>query len=282
MSGIDFQALRATHSLADVAGRYVELRRKGSEVVGLCPFHDDHNPSFYIYNGADGFERYRCFACGAGSDGGDVVDFMAGVSGVSIAEAAKMLSNGGLPERASVRPPKPKPDQSEKWRPIVPVPDDAPEYDPATTYNPKSGRVWKMNPARVDPYMDAAGKLICYVVRINFDDGAKMTPTVTWCEGPDGGRLWCTKRMPPPYPLQGLDELAARPKDAVLLVSGEKVKADCAKIAPAFVCMTWMGGDQAAHLADVAPLQGRYITYWPDADDSGRAAMAVIAKMMEK
>jgi len=64
---IDFSAVKNSVSLSDYAGRFIELKKKGSEYVGLCPFHDDHNPSFRIYRGDDGVERYRCFVCGAGS-----------------------------------------------------------------------------------------------------------------------------------------------------------------------------------------------------------------------
>jgi len=218
--------------------------------------------------------RYRCFSCGAGSEGGDVVDFVAAIEAVDSSEACKRLSAGDLPKLGTFKPPvKAAPDESQVWRPIMPVPDDAPEYDPAHTYNPKRGAIVNYRPTRVDPYRDAEGRLLCYVVRLDFDDGQKVCPTVTFCSGPGGVKRWTAKRMSPPYPLQGLDELAARPRDYVLLVSGEKCRASAAKRMASFVVVTWMGGDQAVGSADIEPLRGRHIIYWPDADPSSKRSM---------
>ena len=47
----------------------VVLRRRGEELMGLCPFHDDHHPSF----GANDAENY--WHCFAGCGGGSVIDF---------------------------------------------------------------------------------------------------------------------------------------------------------------------------------------------------------------
>lgn len=46
--GIDFQAIRASASLPDTVARYVELTARGTELVGLCPFHEERTPSFKI------------------------------------------------------------------------------------------------------------------------------------------------------------------------------------------------------------------------------------------
>jgi len=52
----------------------VELRRSGSGFIGLCPFHDDHHPSFSVYLASSGWY----FKCHSGSCGlcGDVIDFI--------------------------------------------------------------------------------------------------------------------------------------------------------------------------------------------------------------
>ncbi len=51
--------------LVELIGSQVNLKSTGREFVGLCPFHDDHKPSFYV-NPTKGI--YKCFACGAGGN----------------------------------------------------------------------------------------------------------------------------------------------------------------------------------------------------------------------
>lgn len=69
---MDLDALRAANPIATVVERTgVELRTSGRRLVGRCPLHDDHQPSFTIYPDTD---SYYCFGCGAG---GDVLDFLA-------------------------------------------------------------------------------------------------------------------------------------------------------------------------------------------------------------
>jgi putative DNA primase/helicase len=117
---------------------------------------------------------------------------------------------------------------------------------------------------------------------LDFDDGAKICPTITFCEGPDGQRRWAAKRMPAPFPLQGLDDLAARPDDWVLLVSGEKCRQGAAEHMHKFVVCTWMGGDQAVGSADIRPLLGRHIVLWADADPSSKRSMIDMFNRIEK
>jgi hypothetical protein len=279
---IDFQAIRLDNPLLDVISRYVELVRRGSEYVGLCPFHNDTRPSLTVYNASDGLMRYRCFSCGAGSEGGDAIDFIVAIEGVDTTEACKMLSSGKLPQLGTFKPPKPLPDESKRWKPIIPVPDDAPDYDPSRTFNPKAGKMRYYQPSRVDPYLNAAGELICHVVRLDFDDGVKLCPTITFCIGPGGKKLWCAKRMPAPFPLMGLDDLAARPEHCVLLVSGEKCRQIAAYHMRNFVAVSWMGGDQAVDSADIGPLLGRYIVFWADGDPSSKRSMIQMHNRIEK
>jgi hypothetical protein len=279
---INFQAIRLDNPLLDVISRYVELVRRGSEYVGLCPFHDDSKPSLTVYNASDGLMRYRCFSCGAGSEGGDVIDFIAAIERVDTTEACKVLSANKLPTLGTFKPPKPSPDKSHAWRSILPVPEDAPVYDPAKTFNPKAGRMRHYRPTRVDAYLDEQSRLLCYVVRLDFDVGEKMCPTITYCEGPEGQRLWAAKRMPGPFPLQGLDDLANHPKTCVLLVSGEKCRQMAAEHTQNFVVVTWMGGDQAVGSCDIRPLLGRNIVFWADADPSSKRSMITMHNLIEK
>jgi len=62
--------VQQANDIVDIIGEHVSLSKKGREMVGLCPFHDDHRPSMYV-NPAK--QIYKCFACGAG---GDVFKFL--------------------------------------------------------------------------------------------------------------------------------------------------------------------------------------------------------------
>jgi len=60
------QQTKKQHNLVEyIQGRGLQLKRKGKEYVGLCPFHDDHNPSFSVNPSAG---LWHCFACDIGGD----------------------------------------------------------------------------------------------------------------------------------------------------------------------------------------------------------------------
>ena len=79
--------------IVDVVGNYVQLKRKGRLYGGLCPFHNEKTPSFYVYPETQSF---YCFGCGAG---GDVITFIKKISSLSYPEAVKLLAErAGMPE----------------------------------------------------------------------------------------------------------------------------------------------------------------------------------------
>jgi len=62
---IDVDRIQQANDVVDVVGEYVSLTRRGSEWVGICPFHEDHRPSMYV---TEVKQIFKCFACGAGGD----------------------------------------------------------------------------------------------------------------------------------------------------------------------------------------------------------------------
>ena len=79
--------------IVDIVGNYVQLKRKGRLYGGLCPFHNEKTPSFYVYPETQSF---YCFGCGAG---GDVITFIKKISSLSYGEAVKLLAErAGMPE----------------------------------------------------------------------------------------------------------------------------------------------------------------------------------------
>lgn len=83
------------NDIVDVVGSYVQLKRKGRLYGGLCPFHSEKTPSFYVYPDTQSF---YCFGCGAG---GDVITFAKKINSIGYPEAVKLLAGrAGMPEPA--------------------------------------------------------------------------------------------------------------------------------------------------------------------------------------
>jgi DNA primase len=82
----DIQALRERADLGTVIGDYTALRRAGSTLKGLCPFHAEKTPSFTV-NAARGF--WHCFGC---NEGGDVYAFLQKVEALTFPEAVERLA----------------------------------------------------------------------------------------------------------------------------------------------------------------------------------------------
>lgn len=74
-------------NIVDVVREYVPLTQKGKNFFGVCPFHDDHNPSMSVSNSK---QMYRCFVCGAS---GNVFNFVSEYEKVSYLEAVKIVAD---------------------------------------------------------------------------------------------------------------------------------------------------------------------------------------------
>ncbi|MEO8648378.1 MAG: CHC2 zinc finger domain-containing protein [Acidobacteriota bacterium] len=100
----DILALKQTVSLADVVrSRGVELRRKGRQLWGLCPFHADSEPSFAVD------ERKGLWNClGKCAEGGDVFSFVMKSDGIGFAEAFALLQEIEPPRRGDAGKENPK------------------------------------------------------------------------------------------------------------------------------------------------------------------------------
>ena len=82
----DLAAVKERSSLEDIVREHVTLRRSGTSLVGLCPFHDEKSPSFNI-NPHNGY--YHCYGCG---EGGDVISFVQKVEHLTFTEAVERLA----------------------------------------------------------------------------------------------------------------------------------------------------------------------------------------------
>jgi len=86
-----FQVQQA-NDIVDVISEHVSLKKKGREMVGLCPFHDDHRPSMNV---SIAKQIFKCFSCGAG---GDVFKFVQMRENLTFPQAIERLA-----ERAGIR-----------------------------------------------------------------------------------------------------------------------------------------------------------------------------------
>ena len=62
---IDTEKLISEHSIENVISRYVSLKKDGREMVGVCPFHGDSDPSLMVNPKK---RIFKCFSCGEGGD----------------------------------------------------------------------------------------------------------------------------------------------------------------------------------------------------------------------
>ena len=72
--------------VADVVGRYVQLKKGGINLLGLCPFHNEKSPSFTV---SPTKQFYHCFGCGAH---GSAITFLIEHTGASFPEAVRTLA----------------------------------------------------------------------------------------------------------------------------------------------------------------------------------------------
>ena len=74
-------------NIVDIVRDYVPLIQRGKNYFGICPFHDDHNPSMSVSNEK---QMYKCFVCGAA---GNVFNFVKDYEKISYYEAVKKVAD---------------------------------------------------------------------------------------------------------------------------------------------------------------------------------------------
>lgn len=83
--------LKSRNDIESVVSRYVTLRRRGNRLNGLCPFHNEKTPSFYV---SPEKGVYHCFGCGVG---GDVITFMMQIENLDYMDAVgRLAESAGL------------------------------------------------------------------------------------------------------------------------------------------------------------------------------------------
>ena len=78
--------IRNSNNILDVVSQYVVLKKSGRSYSGLCPFHKEKSPSFYV---SPDKQIFHCFGCG---EGGDVIGFIKKIENISFKEAIETLA----------------------------------------------------------------------------------------------------------------------------------------------------------------------------------------------
>lgn len=76
--------VKSKNDIVDIIGSYISLNDKNK---ALCPFHNDHSPSFSVHPDK---QIYKCFSCG---ESGNVITFVEKFLGISFQEAVKLLAD---------------------------------------------------------------------------------------------------------------------------------------------------------------------------------------------
>ncbi len=88
------EQIRDRNDVESVISNYVELKRRGRNLTGLCPFHNEKTPSFTVYPETS---SYYCFGCHVG---GDVITFIRNIENLDYIDAVKFLA-----DRSGIRMP---------------------------------------------------------------------------------------------------------------------------------------------------------------------------------
>lgn len=97
MEDAEIERILKSADAVEIIGRQVDLKPTGKGHVGLCPFHEENTPSFYVYPDS----RYHCYGCPAK---GDIFQYFMEMDRLSFPEAvAKVAEEAGVPPPAKNR-----------------------------------------------------------------------------------------------------------------------------------------------------------------------------------
>ena len=272
---LDIEAIKRAASLEKIIGQYVELRHENRHWRGLCPFHPDKNPSFYVTPDMGEFGFWKCFGCNAG---GDVIDFVKLIEGKTFPEAARHVAElSGIPI-------------------IDPIPNASTSRQngfhsskPRVKPDPKEpGELVQRKLVETYPYVDESRNLLYEKLRYepkDFDQRRRHSDDDGWVWGLRAG--WYRQRLDGdwyspknPDPARDLELPAVRrvlfrlpevmEANEVILCEGEKDVLTLERLG--FVATTTDGGSKSPWLEEYTErLRGKRVLIFPDNDAPGES-----------
>ncbi|MGY5267363.1 DNA primase [Paraclostridium bifermentans] len=98
------EEIKSRSDIVKVISDYIKVQQSGINYKGLCPFHGEKTPSFYINTSK---QIYKCFGCG---EGGDVINFVMKIENLEFMDAVKLLAkdcgieiNTNMDEQSKIR-----------------------------------------------------------------------------------------------------------------------------------------------------------------------------------
>ncbi len=98
------EEIKSRTDIVKVISDYIKVQQSGANYKGLCPFHGEKTPSFYINTSK---QIYKCFGCG---EGGDVINFVMKIENLEFMDAVKLLAkdcgieiNTNMDEQSKIR-----------------------------------------------------------------------------------------------------------------------------------------------------------------------------------
>lgn len=131
------EEVRSRSDIVDVISQYVKLHKRGSNYVGLCPFHNEKTGSFTV---SASKQMYYCFGCGAG---GNVITFLMNYENATFPEALQELADRvgvELPKQEVSREAK---QQADKRSRLLEVQKEAAKYYYALLRNPRGRQAYE-------------------------------------------------------------------------------------------------------------------------------------------
>lgn len=107
-------------NIVDIVSEYLDLHKKGRNYWGICPFHEDTNPSMSV---SPEKQMFKCFVCG---QGGSVINFVSEIEKITFGKALSKLGNKiGIEVKNSFEE---KPKYNEKQQKLIDVLNDANDF----------------------------------------------------------------------------------------------------------------------------------------------------------
>ena len=219
------------------AGKEPRRRDSDGSINALCPAHHDTEPSLFIELGDTGVVLVRCF-----SSVGCSFEDIRGALDLTPAKKSTTRSRRSRTRRSN---------RKRKELTAGPLPTGSPD-EKVTRYD----------------YVDATGKIVLVVTRVDHVDGGKHFMQCTPADKPDS--FYYKGMGDTPQPLYRLPEIAGTETGSVAVVEGEKCVEACVSAWPDQPRVTtWAGGAKAWRRTDWTPLRGREVALVADGDDEG-------------